>query len=91
MPVLPSETTDGSPQLNCFSKFKFKLFSYTVRTTRPEKCEVFAHHYQSQPIFIKLKKIPLIFSLPSETMSKYFSLGIVCIMFKMLSTVKNKF
>ena len=31
-------------------------FAFTVRTTRPEKCEIFAQRYQSQPITTKLKK-----------------------------------
>ena len=34
----------------------------TVRTTRPEKCDIFAQRYQSQAITTKFQKTLLIFS-----------------------------
>ena len=55
---------------------------FTVRTRTPENCEIFAQRYQSQPITQKFQKTLLIFSEPSETMSKYFFLGTLCIIFK---------
>ena len=33
-----------------------------VRTTRPEKCDIFSQRYQSQPITKKFQKTLLIFS-----------------------------
>ena len=37
------------------------LFPYSVRTTSPEKCDIFAQRYQSQPITTKFQKHGLYF------------------------------
>ena len=37
------------------------MFCYTVRTTRPEKCDIFAQRYQSQPITTKFHNTAYIF------------------------------
>ena len=38
-----------------------QVYVFTVRTTRPEKCDIFAQRYQSQPITTKFQKHCLYF------------------------------
>ena len=37
------------------------MFSFSVRTTKPEKCDIFAQRYQSQPITTKFHNTAYIF------------------------------
>ena len=45
---------------------------YTVRTTRPEKCDIFAQRYQSQPITTKFQKHCLYLLNPLRNHVKIF-------------------
>ena len=58
--------------------FYIEISHYTVRTIRPEKCDIFSQRYQSQPITTKFQKHCLCFlnlQKPCQniSLSEYFA------------------
>ena len=81
----------ASSVLICNNISFINIFSFLLRTHYYlcQKSVLFSHSVISPNQLLQNSKTLLIFSYPSEAVSKYFSLRILCILFKVLYTVKN--